>query len=222
MEPVQAFAELGRINLAESSMEQVLARVSEVAKRTIPGADEVSVSLVQAGAVSTTAFTGKLALHLDESQYELGHGPCLAAAAGGETILISDMSTEDRWPDYTPTAVADGAGSSLSIGIPVQQAVTGGLNIYSTAVNAFDEDAVDLAKGFASYAVVARPMRTSTPAPPPWPPRCRTPWPPALSSSRPKASSCRSKGAVPKRPSTSSCEPPRPGTANCGRSLRRW
>jgi len=47
MEPVQAFAELGRINLAESSMEQVLARVSEVAKRTIPGADEVSVSLVQ-------------------------------------------------------------------------------------------------------------------------------------------------------------------------------
>jgi len=65
------------------------------------------------------------------------------------------MSTEDRWPDYTPTAVADGAGSSLSIGIPVQQAVTGGLNIYSTAVNAFDEDTVDLAKGFPSYAAVA-------------------------------------------------------------------
>lgn len=155
MEPVQAFAELGRINLGENSMEQVLARVSEMAKRTIPGADEVSVSLVQPGGASTAAFTGDLALHLDESQYELGHGPCLAAAAGMVTILIHDMATEDRWPDFTTAAVAHGAGSSLSVGIPVRQAVTAGLNIYSTSVNAFDDQAVDLAEGFASYAAVA-------------------------------------------------------------------
>lgn len=155
LEPMQAFAELGLIHLGENNMSQVLGRISELAKRTIPGADEVSVSLVHAGQASTAAFTGELALHLDETQYELGGGPCLAAAAGGETMHVTDMAAEDRWPEYAPEAVSRGARSSVSVGIPVQQAVTGALNIYSTRAEAFDDEAVDLARAFASYAAVA-------------------------------------------------------------------
>ncbi len=48
MRPTEAFAELGRIHLGENDMTQVLTRISELAKRTIPGADEVSVTLGQA------------------------------------------------------------------------------------------------------------------------------------------------------------------------------
>ncbi len=154
MQPTDAFAELGRIHLGENDMTQVLGRISDLAKRTIPGADEVSVNLVQAQRATTAAYTGELALHLDETQYETGRGPCLAAAAGGETILIQDMAGEDRWPDYTPEAVRSGALSSVSVGIPVQQAVSGALNVYATEPKAFDDAAVQLAKAFASYAAV--------------------------------------------------------------------
>ncbi|MDQ4039532.1 MAG: histidine kinase, partial [Actinomycetota bacterium] len=136
MKATDAFAELGRIHLGENDMTQVLSRISELAKRTIPGADEVSVSLVQADNATTAAFTGELALNLDERQYETGRGPCLAAAAGGETVLIPEMAVEDRWPDYSPEALRQGALSSVSVGIPVQQAVSGALNIYSTRVKA--------------------------------------------------------------------------------------
>ncbi len=155
LDPVHAFAELGQINLAESDMPQVLNRVAELAKQTIPDAVEVSVSLVRSGTAVTAAFTGELAIQLDERQYENGYGPCLAACAGAETILIPDMGTEDRWPDFAANALQSGVHSSLSIGLPVQEAVTGALNIYGGKPGAFDQDSVEMAHTFASYAAVA-------------------------------------------------------------------
>jgi GAF domain-containing protein len=151
----EAFAEIGRINFADNDLESVLTRVSELAKRTIPGASEVSVSLVRDNHATTAAFTGDLALYLDEKQYEKGQGPCLSAAEAGDTMLIDDMAAETRWPEYTPRAVENGALSSLSVGLPIQQAVTGALNIYATAPHAFDGEGIEIARTFASYAAVA-------------------------------------------------------------------
>jgi GAF domain-containing protein len=103
----------------------------------------------------TAAFTGDLALACDERQYERGHGPCLDAAATTATLLIDDMGQETRWPGYTAGAMDAGVHSSLSIGLPVHQSVTGALNIYATKPDAFDDDAIVLAQTFAGYAAVA-------------------------------------------------------------------
>lgn len=154
LSPIQAFAELGRIKPAETDLQQVLARLSELAKQTVPGAAEVSVTLIQDGTATTAAFTGDMALHLDEKQYDVGYGPCLDAAQGGATLVIDDMMSEERWPNFTPRAVEHGANSSVSVGLPVLQAATGALNIYGDAPHAFDDDSVELAQTFASYAAV--------------------------------------------------------------------
>jgi GAF domain-containing protein len=65
------------------------------------------------------------------------------------------MDTEQRWPDWARSASNAGAGSSLSIPVPLQREVSAALNIYSTDRDAFDEAAVELAKTFAAYAGVA-------------------------------------------------------------------
>lgn len=155
LDPVQAFAELGQINLANSDMASVLDRVAALARLTISNAAEVSVTLLQGGKASTAAFTGRMALYLDERQYENGYGPCLDACRAGETVVITDMAKENRWPDYTPEAVRCGAGSSISVGLPVLDAVTGALNIYGAEPDTFDDDAIELARTFANYAAVA-------------------------------------------------------------------
>jgi GAF domain-containing protein len=155
IDPIEAFAELGRIKLGETDLPGVLTRVSGLARRTIPGAEEVSVTFLGQEGAHTAAFTGPLALHLDELQYEYGHGPCLAAARDAAVVTVSDMSTEVRWPDWTVRAVQAGALSSLSIGLPIQESVTGALNIYGVKPNAFDDDAATLAQTFAGYAAVA-------------------------------------------------------------------
>jgi GAF domain-containing protein len=157
LDPTEAFNELGRIKLSETDLSGVLARIAELAKLALPGAVEVSVTLITEDGrrPRTAAFTGALALELDERQYEDGYGPCLSAAAKGTTYSITDMSTEDRWPEWTAKAVHAGVYSCLSVGIPVRESVDGALNIYGTEVGAFDEDAMLLAATFVGYAVVA-------------------------------------------------------------------
>ena len=150
-----AFAELAGIALGQESMRSVLERVAGLAKKTIPEVAEASVTLLSNDKAMTAAYTGALALDLDETQYGHGYGPCLDAATGSEMLEISDARQETRWLDYAREAAEHGSLSSLSVPLPVQQAVYGALNLYAVDAHAFDEESRDLARVFASYAAVA-------------------------------------------------------------------
>jgi GAF domain-containing protein len=154
MDPAEALAELARIDLRTDDLSAVLQRVADLAQKSLPGADAVSVSLIGAKSGVTPAYTAQLALDADESQYEEG-GPCVDAAEGGAPVRMDDIDSEERWPTYVPRARAAGVGSSLSVPLPVQEAVTGALNIYSRTPHSFDDGTVDLANAFAGYAAVA-------------------------------------------------------------------
>jgi transcriptional regulator with GAF, ATPase, and Fis domain len=155
MDPTEAFAQLGRIKLSDTTLDGVLNTIAALAKRTISGASEVSVTLVRGKGAYTAAFTGDLARSLDESLYELGHGPCLDASTAAATMSVPEMAGETCWPRWAARAREIGVNSSLSIGLPVQDTVTGALNIYSTKPHAFDDDAIVLGQTFAGYAAVA-------------------------------------------------------------------
>ncbi|MDI6104235.1 GAF and ANTAR domain-containing protein [Actinoplanes sp. NEAU-A12] len=155
MAPSEAFARLGRIKLGDVDLSGVLHTIADLAKRTIPGAGEVSVTLLRKDRPHTASFTGELALSLDQSQYDSGHGPCLDAAVAAATLSVPDMATDTRWPAWTSRASRQGVHSSLSIGLPVQEAVVGALNVYATAPHAFADDTIVVAETFADYAAVA-------------------------------------------------------------------
>ena len=155
LEPADAFERLGRMKLGETDLKGVLDEVAQLAKRTIPGTDEVSVTLVTDKNAQTAAYTGQLALTLDEWQYGKGHGPCLAASVSHATVSLPDMATEDRWPDWAAQALEAGTHSSLSIGLPIDDQITGALNVYARKPEAFDGDAIILGQTFAGYAAVA-------------------------------------------------------------------
>jgi GAF domain-containing protein len=155
VDPRDAFAELGQVSFESTSLNTMLQRVAELAKQVIPGAVEVSVSLIAHDKAGTAAYTGRLALDLDESQYGRGYGPCLEAAVGEEIREITDARQETRWPDYARVAVERGSLSSLSVPVPVREAVHGALNLYAVEARAFDDEAKDVARAFASYAAGA-------------------------------------------------------------------
>jgi GAF domain-containing protein len=155
LDPRDAFAQLARMTLDNESMDSVLDRVAVLAKQTIPGVAEASVTLVLSDKAETAAFTGRLARDLDESQYGRGYGPCLAAAVGGDVQEITDARTETRWADYARVCVERGSLSSLSVAVPVQETVHGALNLYAREPRAFDDGAHTLARDFAAYAAVA-------------------------------------------------------------------
>ncbi|TQJ24679.1 GAF domain-containing protein [Micromonospora sp. A202] len=150
-----AFAELGSIKLSEVDLDEVLQRVAELAKRVLPMPVEVSVTLIRGGVGHTAAFTSEVAREMDERQYAQGRGPCLDAAASGDVLSVPDLSTEDRWPEWADRGRKQGLGSSVSIGLPIQEAVVGALNVYAHTPEAFDDETVTVLETFAAYGAVA-------------------------------------------------------------------
>jgi GAF domain-containing protein len=148
-----AVASLASIVLGNVSFDAVLAHSADIAKRTVPGADEVSVT-VQNGRPVTAAFTGALALTVDESQYETGYGPCLDAIRLGQMITVDDQTNEPRWPEYSPKALEAGIRSSLSVPLKIDDRHGGAFNIYALRPNAFDGAAIRQAEELASYAAI--------------------------------------------------------------------
>lgn len=155
VDPQAAFDQLARIVLADHDMASVLQTIAELAQDVVPGADQVSMSLVDRDRASTVVFTGDLAKDLDETQCDDGNGPCLDAATGGETLRVADTATETRWPRYSRAAAARGVRSPMSVPVPVQQTVNAALNCYSLEPDAFDADSEVLGATFASHAAVA-------------------------------------------------------------------
>jgi GAF domain-containing protein len=126
-----------------------------VALPQIPGAEAASITLVRGTRAATAAYVGQMALDADELQYARGHGPCLEAGEGGQVLIVDDMRTEQRWPDYTAAAVEHGIGSSLSVPLPFQSATVGALNTYATEPHALARVALPVAEDVASWIALA-------------------------------------------------------------------
>jgi GAF domain-containing protein len=156
MDSGDAFAEPGRIKPGEINLRDVFQPVVDLARLTLPQVTDASVTVLQGKAAHTPACTGDLALVLDEAQYELGRGPCLQAASATTIESVSDMAIESRWPGWTARALAAGANSSLSIGLPMRATVSGALNLYATEPRAFDDDdTIAVAQALGSHASLA-------------------------------------------------------------------
>jgi GAF domain-containing protein len=155
--PAQALERLARLSLRELSLESLLQTVADLAKNVMPGESETSVTLLVKNRPSTVAATGRLAVELDEAQYEHGDGPCLHAARTGDLTEIVDTRTEPRWGSYPRRAAEHGNLSSLSVPLIIDedQRVTGALNIYARTPYAFDGGSRAAASQFAPYAAVA-------------------------------------------------------------------
>jgi len=180
----EALLRLGTLSLRELSMAGLLQTVADLVTGVLPGNPEASVTLLVKDAPSTVASTGQLAVALDETQYEYGHGPCLNAARTGEATEIADTRTDDRWPDYARRAAEAGNLSSLAVPLVIDEdeRVFGSLNLYSRKPDAFDQDSRSAALAFGPYAAVAAGNVYAYQSARTWPTTCKPHWRPERQS----------------------------------------
>jgi len=142
--------------LVDRTLEQVLGDITLIAARGIPGAESTSITLIRGERPFTAAYFGEMALAADELQYERGYGPCIDAATGNIALLVEDMRTELRWPDYQARVLDVGVRSSLSVPLPYQGTSIGALNTYSSRPGAYTEpESIDAALQVAEAIAVA-------------------------------------------------------------------
>lgn len=152
---VRTLSELARELRAEKSMPDLLDRIVAVAVTEIDGAEHCGVSLVDGSSIRAVAATSPLVARLDQAQSDLNEGPCLSSLREQTTVRSDNMTTEQRWPQFTAAALAEGVRSMLSVQLYVKDDNLGALNLYSGRAGAFDAEAENAALALAAHAAVA-------------------------------------------------------------------
>ncbi|HLK01929.1 MAG TPA: GAF and ANTAR domain-containing protein [Streptosporangiaceae bacterium] len=102
------------------------------------------------GRLVTAACSDPLVEKIDQTQYQLGNGPCLHALRDVEVVSVSDTAAEGRWPEFQARAAQAGIRSCLSV--PFGTAAKAAVNFYSRTAGAFGEREMRRAAEFADEA----------------------------------------------------------------------
>jgi GAF domain-containing protein len=152
----EEFARISQQLAGEPDGAPTVQRVVELAVQTVPGCDFCGISMrMPDGTIQTPASTAEVVAQADQLQYEFTQGPCLDAIWVDDTYVVDDMAADRRWPQWGPRAAALGFRSILSVRLSTPTDLVGALNLYSTELAAFDDDAVVMAHIYAAHAGTA-------------------------------------------------------------------
>ena len=122
----------------------------------VPHAVEASVSLVTGNrTIDSRAASSDLPRRVDALQSETGQGPCLDASYEKRIVSVPDLSTDERWPDFSRAAFELGARSMLSFQLFVDGEHLGALNLFGNDAGAFDAESERIGALVAAHAAVA-------------------------------------------------------------------
>jgi transcriptional regulator with GAF, ATPase, and Fis domain len=147
--------EVSRLLVAEECLDRTLARIADLACRTIVGCEMASVTVLADGKPRTAVFTEDDATAIDGAQYLEDAGPCLATYREQAVIGVCDTQGDPRWPEFGREAIKRGVLSSLSLPLVVGGDGLGALNLYSRRPHAFTDNDEELGSLFAQQAAVA-------------------------------------------------------------------
>jgi hypothetical protein len=119
----------------------------------VPRAQYAGITLADRhGRLETSAATHPLVRQVDALQYQLNQGPSVDAVSGRCQPPSDDLRIDVRWPRYGRLAADLGIVSQMAIQLFDEPGLIAGLNLYSSTVDAFDDDTVEAAMLFAIQA----------------------------------------------------------------------
>jgi GAF domain-containing protein len=140
--------------VSEQSISDTLTAVCSLAVEAVPPAMFAGITMMVDDRVTTQAFTDPTCPHIDQTQYESGHGPCLDAFKSGSQIVVESLEHDDRWPEFAEAAMAHGVRSTLSLPMLSGETPVGALNLYAGEEAVFGEAEADVGRLFATQATV--------------------------------------------------------------------
>jgi GAF domain-containing protein len=151
----RALSALSRLATDPDDLAMGLTRIAALASNAIPGADGVGLTLSRDGQVDMMVASTQFVAEVDAIQYGLGEGPCVSAAALGQTFHSAALDDDALWPSFGKAVAALGVHSALSLPLLTKSGVIGALNVYGRARDAFDDRAIALGELFAVPAAIA-------------------------------------------------------------------
>ncbi|MHA7263786.1 GAF and ANTAR domain-containing protein [Arthrobacter sp. TMN-37] len=125
---------------------------------------ECAVTLRRSKRSATIAGSSDGAILLDGIEQDLGLGPCVEAHRTGATVLLGDVSSDRRWPEYSRSLGQAGYLSVLGVPMDLETDSVAVLNFFAPATGLFTADTIRDAELFADMAgrVLNLALRTVT------------------------------------------------------------
>lgn len=140
---------------SQTDSEATLQSIVHGAVDVVPGTRWAGVSQIEGRSVVPRVPTDPMVAELDQVQAEFNDGPCLSALREHRTVLIDDMTTEQRWPRFAEAALERGVKSLLSFQLFVRKQNLGALNLYAGEAGVFADDSIFIGELLAQHASVA-------------------------------------------------------------------
>ena len=106
------------------------------------------------GVHAPVAASGELAAELEELQFTLGEGPCIAAFGFASPMLIPDLAAAAaRWPGFVAGACDRGVGAVFAFPLHAGVIQLGVLELYRTVAGPLQTEALGDALIFADLAL---------------------------------------------------------------------
>jgi diguanylate cyclase (GGDEF)-like protein len=129
-------------------LDHLVKRIVEIMPITAAGVTLIADSLDPRYVAASNAS----ALRYEKLQTELGDGPCLAAYQTGEAILVPDLSSESRFPTFTPRALTAGLSSVFTFPLRHNELQLGALDLYRDTTGPLSLEAMTAAQTLADVA----------------------------------------------------------------------
>ena len=113
---------------------------------------ECAITLHRRKRTATIGGSSGRAVVLDRIEQSLGDGPCIEALEMGVPVLLDDVASDPRWPEYRRALSA--AGITSSLGVPMKLDNDGGavLDFFAPVTGLFSRQAVADGVKFAEMA----------------------------------------------------------------------
>ena len=149
-------SEAARSLQRQTSPQQVMDGVVNLARDMVPGADEATITMVRKDRhCYSAAATSTLASDFDVWQDETGEGPCLDVIWHQQTMRVDDLATDPRWPVLGPRAAERGVRSMLCLQLFVHRDTLGALDLLAHAPSAYTDESEHVGLLLASHAAIA-------------------------------------------------------------------
>jgi GAF domain-containing protein len=142
--------------LGTENVDDFLNRLAEFSAATLShmtgAAVECGVTLQRRKRTMTVAGSSPRAVVLDRIEQSLGNGPCIEALRTKDMVLLADVDTDHRWPEYQRQLAANGCRSTLGVPLEIGQDAAAALNFFAADTGVYTEATIAEAAGFADLA----------------------------------------------------------------------
>jgi PAS domain S-box-containing protein len=139
---LESFAELVAMPVDDPSPAAVAREVVTVARRALPEAVDVTLTVGDPRAPELLSSGSPLAQEADAAQLESGEGPCVDAFLTDQVVASDDLRGDPRWPLLARNIERTPINATVGVPLHSEDGVLGVLNVYGTAGTRLDEPSV--------------------------------------------------------------------------------